>query len=75
MKSILVSTFYKIMKMSYQNVPDLVWILNRMRDNFLGGWSYQFNCFDKLQYEEIKHHIFTMRELSRDEKDMYIMES
>lgn len=75
MKSILVSTFYKILKMSYQNVPDLVWILNRMRDKFLGGWSYQFNCFDKLQYEEIKHHIFTMRELSRDEKDMYIRES
>lgn len=25
--------------------------LNRVSDKFLGGWSYQFNCFDKIQYE------------------------
>lgn len=37
------------------------------------GCSCHFNCFDKIQYEEIKDHILTMRELTRDEKDMFIM--
>lgn len=30
-------------------------------------------CFENFTYVEIEEHIFTMRELSRDEKDMYIM--
>lgn len=46
---------------------------NRVRDKISNGCSCHFNCFDQFQYEEIKDHLLTMRALSRDEKDMYIM--
>lgn len=46
---------------------------NRVRDKISSDCSCHFNCFDQFQYEEIKDHIPTMRALSRDEKDMYIM--
>ena len=39
----------------------------------LSGTCCQMKCYEKFLYAEIEEHIFTMRELSRGEKDMYII--
>lgn len=37
------------------------------------GCGCHFKCYEKFQIKEIIDHIFTMRELNKDEKEMYIM--
>ena len=37
------------------------------------GCSCHWKCMDKIPFDEISDHVLLMRELSREEKDMYIM--
>ena len=46
--------------------------LDSLREK-LSGTCCQMKCYEKFLYAEIEEHIFTMRELSRGEKDMYII--
>jgi hypothetical protein len=46
--------------------------LGNLRDRVSGSCCHM-KCFENVTYGEVEDHIFTMRELTRDEKDMYIM--
>ena len=37
------------------------------------GTCCHMKCFEKCSYAEIEKHVFTMRELSRCQKDVYII--
>lgn len=45
----------------------------RISETFRNGCSCRMECMSKFTSEEISNHIYSMRELSKDEKDMYIM--
>ncbi|XP_056003731.1 uncharacterized protein LOC125678765 [Ostrea edulis] len=44
-----------------------------IREKIIKGCSCRMDCISNISFEEISHHIYSMRELSKEEKDMYIM--
>ena len=46
--------------------------LDSLREK-LSSTCCHMKCYEKFSYAEIEEHVFTMRVLSRGEKDMYII--